>query len=145
MTITVEALLPWISFLAAIGAVITLFAKMRSQVDRSLEKDKEQDAVINQCAAKENLIKVEKRIDDFIAKYENKHDNLVAKVNTQGENIASLKSTIAKYEQKYDDLVLKVNANGEDIAGLKPALDGLRQSVDKLADKIDGLGLRSLT
>jgi uncharacterized HAD superfamily protein len=111
MTITIEALLPWISFLAAVGAVIAMFAKMRSQVDWSLEKDKEQDAVINQCASKEDLVKVEKRLDDFFVKYENKYDNLVLKVNAHGETLASLKST----------------------------LDQLRQSVDKLTNKINGL------
>jgi chromosome segregation ATPase len=143
MTISIEALLPWISFLAAIGAVIAMFAKMRAQVDRSLEKDKEQDAVINQCVTKEDLVKVEKRLEDFFAKYENKHDNLVLKVNAQGESVAGLNSTITRYEQKHDDLEIKVNSHGEAIAGLKPALEGLRQSVEKLANKIDGL--RSMT
>jgi predicted RNase H-like nuclease (RuvC/YqgF family) len=115
MTSTIEALLPWISFLAAIGAVIALFAKMRAQVDRSLEKDKEQDAVIEKCASKEAIERFETRLDTFIAKYETKHEALVIKVNSHGEMLAGLRST----------------------------LDELRQSVDKLANKIDGL--RNLT
>ena len=115
MTITVEVLLPWLSLLAAVASVITVFAKLRSQVEQSLEKDKEQDNVINSCASKDDLVKVEKRLDNFIAKYEHKHDNLAGKVNEHSEVLAGLKST----------------------------LDQLRQSMDKLANKIDSL--RSIT
>ena len=111
MTITVEVLLPWLSLLAAVASVITVFAKLRSQVEQSLEKDKEQDNVINSCASKDDLVKVEKRLDNFIAKYEHKHDNLAGKVNEHSETLA----------------------------GLKYTLDQLRQSVDKLTNKIDSL------
>jgi chromosome segregation ATPase len=152
MAITVEALLPWISLLAAVASVIMVFAKLRSQVDLNLEKDKEQDSIINSCAStsKNDLAKVEKRLDDFIAKYERKHENLVGKVNEHSETLVGLRTTTnrceQKYdvcEQKYDALVIRVNEHGETLAGLKSTLDQLRQSVDKLVNKIDSL--RSIT
>lgn len=143
MTITVESLLPWISFLAAIGALIMVFAKMKAQVERNHEKDKEQDEVIANCVSKEALARVEKRTDDVIVEYERKYDILAVRVTEHGETLASFKATIIKYEQKYDDLVVKVNAHGETLASLTTTLDQLRQSVDRLTAKIDGL--KSLT
>jgi septal ring factor EnvC (AmiA/AmiB activator) len=98
MTITVEVLLPWLSLLAAIASVITVFAKLRTQVEQSLEKDREQDNVINSRASKDDLAKVEKRLDA-----------LVTRVNEHGEALASLKSTIDQLRQSVDKLADKID------------------------------------
>lgn len=99
MTITVEVLLPWLSLLAAVASVITVFAKLRTQVEQSLEKDKEQDNVINSRASKDDLAKIEKRLDA-----------LVTRVNEHGEALAGLKSTIDQLRQSVDKLADKIDS-----------------------------------